>query len=79
MTQTYQHAPLSRKETYIIFLGKFLVSKELGVHASGAHILGSLGLLDAIGMGLLGVVVCAGVLLLWLQRIDKGQGRRNVR
>lgn len=48
----------------IVFLGKLLVSKKLGVHASGRHKLRSLGLFDTVGVRLLRVVVCASVLLL---------------
>ena len=48
----------------IIFLGKFLVSDELGVHSSSRNVLSPLGLLDAIGMGLVCRVVRASVLLL---------------
>ena len=57
--------------TYIVFLGEFLVSEELGVHSSSRNILGSLGLLDTVGMGLVGVVVCASVLLLLFQDMGK--------
>jgi hypothetical protein len=48
----------------VVFLGKFLVSQKLGVHASCRNMLGSLGLFDAIGMGLLRIVVRASVLRL---------------
>ena len=43
-----------------------MVSEELGVHASGGNELGSLSLFDAVGVGLLRVVVRASVLLLWV-------------
>ena len=48
----------------IVFLGKFLVSQELGVHSFAAHVLTALGLFDAIGMRLLCAVVRTCVLLL---------------
>ena len=48
----------------VVFLGKFLISQKFRVHSSGRNKLASLGLFDAIGMGLVGVVVCTGVLLL---------------
>lgn len=48
----------------IVFLGKFLVAQELGVHALGGNVLGALGLLDAVAVGLVGIVVRTRVLLL---------------
>ena len=48
----------------VVFLGKFLVSQKLGVHSPCRDKLGSLDLLDAIGMGLVSCVVCASILLL---------------
>lgn len=48
----------------VIFLGEFLVSQELWVHALGGNVFRSLGLLDAVTVGLVGVVVCASILLL---------------
>jgi hypothetical protein len=48
----------------IVFLGKFLISQKLGVHSSCRNVLGSLLLLDAIGVCLLRVVVSTRVLLL---------------
>ena len=48
----------------IVFLGVLLVSQELGVHPLGANVLGALGLLDAVGVGLVRVVVRTRVLLL---------------
>jgi hypothetical protein len=48
----------------VIFLGKLLISEKFGVHSSGRHILGALGLLDAIGVRLVRRVVCASILLL---------------
>jgi hypothetical protein len=50
----------------IVFLGKLLVAKKLWVHASQIHKLGTLRLLDAIGMRLLRVVVRTCVLLLYV-------------
>ena len=41
-----------------------MVSQELGVHSSGGNVLGTLLLLDAVGVSLVRVVVRAGVLLL---------------
>jgi hypothetical protein len=49
---------------FVVFLGKFLVSQKLGVHASLRNILGSLGLLDTVGVSLVGFVVRTSVLLL---------------
>lgn len=46
----------------IVFLGKFQVAQELGVHALGAHVLAAFGNLDTIGMSLLRIVVRARVL-----------------
>jgi hypothetical protein len=46
----------------VVFLGKFLVSQELGVHSSCRNMLGSLGLFDAIGMDLLRIVVSARII-----------------
>jgi hypothetical protein len=48
----------------IPFLTKLLIPQELGVHASCAHVLGTLTLLDTVGVSLLRVVVGARVLLL---------------
>jgi hypothetical protein len=48
----------------IVFLGEFLISKKLGVHTLGGHILLSLDLLDTIGMCLVCLVVSTSVLLL---------------
>ena len=50
----------------IVLFGKLLIAQEFGVHALGADISGSLGLFDAIGVGLSCGVVCARVLLLLL-------------
>ena len=46
----------------VVLFGKFLVAKKFGVHALFGNKLGLLGLLDSIGVGLAGVVVCARVL-----------------
>jgi len=63
----------------IVFLRKLLVSQELGVHSLGAHVLGTLGLFDAVGMGLVRVVVCARVLLLWNVENKVKKTRKTVR
>ena len=48
----------------VVLLGKLLISQEFGVHAScGNHLL-SLGLLDPVGVSLVGFIVSARVLLL---------------
>jgi hypothetical protein len=49
---------------FVVFLGKLLIPQKLGVHASGRHELASLGLFDAIGMGLVRVIMRTRVLLL---------------
>jgi hypothetical protein len=46
----------------IVFLGKFHVSQEFGVHSSRAHMFTALCLFDTIGVGLLRIVVRAGIL-----------------
>ena len=48
----------------IVFLGKLLVSQKLGVHSSGRNILGTLLLLNSIGMCLVRIVVRTRILLL---------------
>ena len=48
----------------VVLLGELLVSQELGVHSSGGNVLGTLLLLDAVGVSLVRVVVRASVLLL---------------
>jgi hypothetical protein len=57
----------------VVFLGKLLIPQKLGVHASGRHELGSLGLFDAIGMGLVRVIVRTRVLLLSSSRRKEGE------
>jgi hypothetical protein len=49
----------------IVFLGKFLVSQKLGVHAFRAHELAAFGFFDAVRMRLTSAVVGASVLLLF--------------
>lgn len=46
----------------IVLFGKLLIPEELWVHTFGAHISLTLGLLDAICMGLVRIVVGASVL-----------------
>lgn len=46
----------------VVFLGKLLVSQKLWVHSSGVDSLSSLGLLDTIGVSLVGIVMGACVL-----------------
>ena len=58
------HLLILRTLRIIPLLAKFLIPQELGIHSSCGHILGTLLLLDTIGMCLVRVVVCAGVLLL---------------
>ena len=48
----------------IVLFGKFLIPQKLGVHASSAHVLGSLLLFNAIGMCLVRIVVRTRILLL---------------
>lgn len=62
----------------IVLLGELLVSQELGVHSSGGNVLGTLLLLDAVGVSLVRVVVRTGVLLL-LGSKEKSRGRRQKR
>ena len=45
-------------------LGIFLVSQEFGVYSLERYVSLSLGLFNAIGVGLVGAVVCTSVLLL---------------
>jgi len=64
------HNPLG----LVVLLGELLVSQELGVHSSGGNVLGTLLLLDAVGVSLVRVVVRTGVLLL-LGSKEKKEGR----
>ena len=57
----------------VVLLGELLVSQELGVHSSGGNVLGTLLLLDAVGVSLVRVVVRTGVLLL-LGSKEKSRG-----
>ena len=51
-----------------------MVSQELGVHSSGRNVLGTLLLLDAVGVSLVRVVVRTGVLLLLGSKERKSRG-----
>lgn len=48
----------------IVLLGKFLVPKKLWIHSLGRNVLGSLGLLNTIGVSLVRIVMSTCVLLL---------------
>ena len=58
----------------VVLLGELLVSQELGVHSSGRNVLGTLLLLDAVGVSLVRVVVRTGVLLLLGSKERKSRG-----
>lgn len=51
--------------TSVVFLGKLLISKELGVHAFAAHVLAALRFFDTVGVSLVCAIVSTSVLLLW--------------
>lgn len=63
----------------VVLLGELLVSQELGVHSSGGNVLGTLLLLDAVGVSLVRVVVRTGVLLLLGSKETSRGGNKDVR
>ena len=61
----------------VVLLGKLLISQEFRVHASCGKKSLLLGLLDPVGVSLVGFVVCASVLLLLL--VKEGETRVSIK